>query len=102
MRPWKPSTGDRISAVVSLPHPEGAPSPRVASLDEPFDVTRSEVDGATEIRFPVARERLGTKQTVRLSVTDDGAPSTLVLEGPVRTPGQAVASTLFWTVISGR
>jgi hypothetical protein len=99
---WAEPAGDRITVVVSLPHPEGAPSPRVASLDEPFDFTRSEVDGATEIRFPVARERLGAKQTVRLSVTYDGAPSTLVLEGPIRTLGQAVANTLFWTVISGR
>ncbi len=99
---WAEPAGDRITVVVSLPHPEGAPSPRVTSLDEPFDFTRSDVDGATEVRFPVPRERLGAKKTIRLSVTYDGSPSTLVLEGPVRTTGQAVANTLFWTVISGR
>lgn len=98
---WAEPAGDRITVVVSLPHPEGAPSPRVTSLDEPFDFTRIEVAGATEVRFPVARERLGAKKTIRLSVAYDGSPSTLVLEGPVRTTGQAVANTLFWTVIAG-
>ncbi len=87
--------------VVSSPDPEGAPSPRVASLDEPFGFTRSDVAGATEIRFPIAKDRPAAKKTLRLSVDDGGASATLVLSGPVRTTGQAVANPLFWTVISG-
>lgn len=99
---WAEPAGEQILVVVSLPHPEGAPSPRVTSLDESFDFTRKEVAGATEIRFPIAKERLGPRKSIRLSVDYGGSPATLLLEGPVRTSGQATANTLFWSVISGR
>ena len=101
MKVWVEPAGEQMMVVVRLPRPEGVQSPRVSSLDEPFDFRRKDLDGATEIRFPVAKDRLSARKSIRLSVAYGGPPSTVLLEGPVRFPGAAAANLLFWSVISG-
>jgi hypothetical protein len=98
---WGEQNGEKIEIVVSLPHPEGAQIPQLTSLDEPFSFTQKAVSGTIEFRFTIEAGRLTPKKSIRLSIDYGGGPSTLILQGPVRTTGQSTANTIFWTLISG-
>lgn len=97
---WGEQDGERISIVVSLPHPEGTEVPKFVSLDEPFAFTQKAVPGSIEFRFTIEAGRLAPKKSIRLSIDYGGGPTTLILQGPIRTTGQSTANIIFWTLIS--